>query len=148
MALKKILVAHDFSAPADHALAFAARLAGPVGASLDVVHVHPDVYDGHSTPALGLPWPSADQEARYVRFLDGEVQRAVEEVLGAEAARTVCRHIVRGVPAKRLVAACQELGADLLCVGSTGKGAVQRLLLGSVSQVLLRTSPVPVLMVH
>lgn len=148
MALRKILVAHDFSAPSDRALAFAAQLAQAGGGTLDVVHVHPDVYDGHSTPAVGLPWPTEGQEERYVRFLDGEVERAVTQVLGAEAARTIPRHVVRGVPHKRLLAMASELSSDVLCVGSTGKNAVHRMLLGSVSQVLLRTSPVPVLVVH
>jgi nucleotide-binding universal stress UspA family protein len=36
----------------------------------------------------------------------------------------------------------------MLCVGSTGKGAVQRVLLGSISQSILRGSLVPVLIVH
>jgi nucleotide-binding universal stress UspA family protein len=58
------------------------------------------------------------------------------------------RHVVRGEPIKRIEARVQEIGADVLCVGSTGKGAVQRALLGSISQRILRTSPVPVLTVH
>jgi len=147
MRFTKVLVAHDFSEPANRALSFAAGLAEKVGASLEVVHVHPDVYDGHGDAALGTPWPSQDQEERYLRFLDEELARVVEAILGGAAAKVV-RHVVRGDPIKRIVALRQEIGADLLAVGSTGKGAVERALLGSVSQRIVRTSAVPVLTVH
>lgn len=148
MALKKFLVAHDFSYPAIRALSLAAKLAHEVGGNVEVVHVHPDLYDGQSTPALGLPWPTTDQEQRYLRFLDSELARSVSEVLGPTAVFLVKRHIVRGEPVKRILALAQDLGADVICVGSTGKGAVERVLLGSVSQLLVRTSPIPVLTVH
>jgi nucleotide-binding universal stress UspA family protein len=147
MVAKKILVAYDFSDPANRALAFAADLAQPLGATLEVVHVHPELYDGQSDPSLGLPWPAPEQVERYMRFLDTELERSVRGVLGTDADK-VKRHVVRGEPAKRIVALAGELGADLLCFGSTGKGAVERVLLGSVSQRILRTSEVPVLTVH
>ncbi len=147
MVMKTVLVAHDFSDPANRALLLAADLAKAVGATIHVVHVHPDVFDGHSDPALGLPWPTPSQEERYLRFLEGEVERAVVAALGDEG-KGVKRHVVRGDPVKRLAALAQEVGADLICVGSTGKGGVERVLLGSVSQLLLRTSTIPVLTVH
>jgi nucleotide-binding universal stress UspA family protein len=142
---KKILVAHDFSDPANRALAFAADLAEQLGASVEIMHVHPDVYDGHSDPALGLPWPAPDQLDRYMRFLDTELERVVRGVLGEAPLK---RHIVRGEPAKRIASMANEVGADVVCLGSTGKGAVERVLLGSVSQRVLRASPMPVLTVH
>jgi nucleotide-binding universal stress UspA family protein len=147
MAAKKILVAHDFSDPANRALAFAADLADKLGASLEVVHVHPDVYDGQSDPSLGLPWPMPDQVERYMRFLETEIERAVRGVLG-DAAGKVKHYVVRGDPAKRVLSTAADIGADMLCIGSTGKGAVERALLGSVSQRVVRTSEIPVLTVH
>ena len=147
MTIKTLLVAHDFSGPADRALVLASSLATAVGAALHVVHVHPDVYEGHSDPSLGLPWPTADQTERYMRFLEDEMERVLTAALG-DAGRAVKRHIVRGEPIKRLTALADEISADVICVGSTGKGAVERILLGSVSQNLVRTSRVPVLTVH
>lgn len=147
MRFTKVLVAHDFSEPANRALAFASQLAEKVGASVEVVHVHPDVYDGHGDAALGTPWPSPDQEERYLRFLDEELARVVRNVIGARA-DGVARHILRGEPFRRIEALRDEIGADVIAVGSTGKGAVERALLGSISQRIVRTSPVPVLTVH
>ncbi|MDB4976903.1 MAG: Universal stress protein [Myxococcaceae bacterium] len=148
MQIKKILVAHDFSEPADRALSFAYDMACRLAATLEVVHVHPDVYDGHSEPALGTPWPSHDQEERYLRFLDEELERVVARALPGPSQVELHRHIVRGEPVKRIESLARDLQADLICLGSTGKGAVERLLLGSISQRVVRTSLVPVLTVH
>jgi nucleotide-binding universal stress UspA family protein len=144
---RTLVVAHDLSPAADRALAFALGLARQVGASVDVVHVHPDLYDGRSTPAAGLPWPSEGQEERYLRFLDGELAERIERAGGAEVGEPVRRHVVRGLPDKRIRELAAELSADLVCVGATGKSALDRVLLGSTSHLLLRTSPVPVLVV-
>jgi len=144
---KKILVAHDFSPPADRALAFAASLADKVGAAIEVVHIHPELYGGYGDPSVGVPWPTPEQGERYLRFLESETQNAVQRVMGDKAASVKC-HVARGEPAKRLVALAEELHADTICLGSTGKGAVERVLLGSVSERVLRTSKIPVITVH
>jgi nucleotide-binding universal stress UspA family protein len=148
MALNRILVAHDFSEPANRALALAADLAQHLNAKLELVHVHPDLYDGHSTPAVGLPWPAPGQEERYMRFLETELVRVISAVIGPDAVPDIGRHVVRGEPARRLQAMALDLGADIICMGSTGKGAVERVLLGSISTVMVRRSPIPVLTVH
>jgi len=147
MQIKKILVAHDFSEPAQRALVFAYDLARRLSATLEVMHVHPDVHGGHGEAALGTPWPSADQEERYLRFLDEELARVVREALPGRAEDAV-RHVVRGDPVKRIESLAAQVGAQLICVGSTGKGAVERALLGSISEKVVRTSSIPVLTVH
>jgi nucleotide-binding universal stress UspA family protein len=111
------------------------------------VHVHQDIYDGRSTPEVGLPWPSAGLEQRYMRFLEQEVKTAVAAALGP-LDHEIPIHVVRGDAVKRILAVAAEISADLICVGATGKGAAQRLLLGSISEHVLRTSAVPVLVVH
>jgi len=147
MTFRKILLAYDFSEPANRALLFAAELATKLGAELHLLHVHVDIYDGRSEPAAGIPWASQDQTDRYMRFLHSELHNSARAVV-AELADKLTYHVVRGDPVKRIEAMAEELGADLICLGSTGKGAVARVLLGSVAQLVLRTSKVPVLSVH
>jgi nucleotide-binding universal stress UspA family protein len=147
MTIQKILAAFDFSEPAGRAVSWAYQLAKSSGATLEVVHVHPDLYDGRSTPELGLPWPSEGQEERYMRFLEQEVKTALAALVDPLGAQ-IPLHIVRGDPVKRTLAVAEQISADLVCVGSTGKGGVQRVLLGSVSESIVRSSPVPVLIVH
>jgi len=146
MTIKKILVAHDFSDAASRALSFAARLASEAGAKLALTYVHPDIYDGRGEASLTLPAALPGQGERYLRFLHEELERLAKALVGA-AADELETHVVRGEPVKRIEALAQEIGADVICVGASGKGAVERVLLGSVSQLVLRSSPIPVLVV-
>lgn len=147
MTIKTILAAYDFSDPATRALKEAVRLSKELGAALHLVHVHVDIYTTPDVPAAGVPWPSADQVERYIQFLHQELARAAHAA-APETADKIQIHVVRGDPVRSLLACADRVGADLICVGSTGKGAVQRLLLGSVTQSVLRTSKTPVLTVH
>ncbi len=146
MTFKKILLAHDFSEPADRATRFASELAKQLGASIDAVYVMPDLYDGRADEIAYLPPTQEGQSARYVEFLRQELARAVRSALGNDEVQ-VATHASRGDPVKRIEQLAKELNADVLCVGATGKGAVARALMGSTSQALLRSSPVPVLVV-
>ena len=137
-------MAHDLSDAANRVLAFAAQLAHATGAQLALVYVHPELYDGRADPTLTLPAATPGQGERYLQFLEQELRTSAQRVTGSEAASC---HVVRGDPVKRIEAVAQEQGADLICVGATGKGAVDRILLGSIPQVLLRTAQVPVLIV-
>lgn len=147
MTVDTILVAFDFSPPSEHALLFAHKLAQVAQAKLEVVHVHRELYDGRGNPELGLPWPSAGQEERYLRFLEQEVRRALSITLPAHA-EDIRIHVARGEPVKHIIEQADASAAGIVCVGAGSKNTVQRIMLGSISEALLRASPVPVLVVH
>ena len=63
-----------------------------------------------------------------------------------EAALTVL-HVLPDKPASEIVAAAGELPADLVVMGTHGRGGFRRLVLGSVAESVLRTAPCPVLTV-
>lgn len=142
----RILVTQDFSDPSKRALLFASELAQQRGGSVDVVYVLPDLYDGRGAPSVALPAQLPDEMERYQRFLTSELEQLVREVAPALASKATC-HVLRGDPVKRIEELAQELGASTLCLGATGKGAVGRFLLGSVSQQVLRSSKLPVVIV-
>ncbi len=147
MAPQHILVATDFSPPADRALELAKTLHGALGAAVELIHVHVDPFDGYAhSPELSL-WGNAKQFEAYMLGLDMMLKNTVKQVFGSDA-QTVSTSVVRGVAAETIVSAAEERNADLICVGTTGKGAVQRALMGSVALGLLRKSPIPVLTVH
>ena len=52
-----------------------------------------------------------------------------------------------GDPASRLVAVCDDQGADLLVIGRRGAGLVERVILGSVADRICHLAPCPVLVV-
>jgi nucleotide-binding universal stress UspA family protein len=141
MPIRRIVVAFDGSPPARRALAFAEELAQGFGSTLTLVH------------AIQVPvTPPEAAIAGWTELLAAE-QRASEAML--EDARqtsrrrgltTACRVVV-GAPAEQLAQVAAESEVDLVVAGTTGKGAMARIFLGSVTTRLLHISPKAVLVV-
>ncbi|MCU4718639.1 universal stress protein [Halapricum hydrolyticum] len=58
------------------------------------------------------------------------------------------RQVVEGSPSRRIVQYAEDEDMDLIVMGTHGRGGIDRLLLGSVAERVVRTSPVPVLTVR
>ena len=71
---------------------------------------------------------------------------AVDRVAAASAV-PVETHVVEGRPATVLAAAIDDYDADLVAMGTHGRSGVERVLLGSVAERVLRTATRPVLVV-
>jgi len=85
--------------------------------------------------------PFREYQEAVVHWLDAQVR----SVLGADHGLDVRLHPIHATPAGILVEA--SLRADLLVVGARGRGGFMGLLLGSVSDQLVRHSHCPVLVV-
>jgi nucleotide-binding universal stress UspA family protein len=132
---ERIVVGYDGSEGAMRALERTAELAG-YAATVTVVNVAKPLYP-HTFNAV--PDPVAVEDGK-------QLLRTARERLAARgiAARAVERV---GEPARELVEAARELGADLLVVGD-GKNALERFLLGSVSTHAVHHAPCDVLVVR
>ena len=134
---RKIMVAVDGSAVSDKAVAEAVWLAGcqsgKFGNVLYGLFVKTDrVHDYDELMASGLVARSeAETRERWQRITDEVflVLRKLAREKGVEF-ETLVRE---GNPAEIIVHEAAELDIDLLVIGSTGKGAVKRAFLGSVS---------------
>jgi len=130
----RTLVAYDGSDSAKRALELAAQVFGPAG-SIAIAHV---------VQPLGEPDFAGSPEVE-----DPEQEELLAEARAA-VARTGTPAVTlrrRGDPAAELIAAGAELDADLIVVGSRGRGAVASALLGSVSAALAGGAHSPVLVV-
>ncbi len=136
--MSTIVVGIDDSAEARRALSWAAREARLRQASLVVVHAWT-----FSQRATGLAIePVLDSVRRVAHDL---VENALDE-LGDEAAGLEIKPVVvEGAPAPALLEAARD--ADLLVVGSRGRGGFTGLLLGSVSQQCAQHAPCPLVIV-
>ena len=139
--LHVILAGFDGSPESRAAVAEAARLADKANAALRIVAVAGGASVGS---AIAIAWATYDvMQADERRFLEGELDTLLGELPAGLRAET---HVVTGNPGL-LIAEEAAKGADLVVVGSRGYGAVRRVMLGSVSAELLRTSSCPVLVV-
>ena len=143
--ITRILVPTDFSATADAALDYAFGLAEQFGASLQLLHVlnDPFVSEGMSAEAYISEAPmmrtamleEAREKLRH-RAEPGKPGVQVEtEVLFGHGARTIAEYAA-------------ERGIDLIVMGTHGRRGFSRMALGSDADLVVRTSPVPVLLVR
>jgi len=140
-----ILVATDLSETSGRALAVAVQLARDHGAALRILHVVHDV--------ASEPWAI---EAAGVDFgaLTAEVRDRAERDLAACVARInpaperMTAEVLVGRPAAEIIRRAADLHADLVVVGSHGRGPLGRVFLGSVADRVLRESGCPVLVVR
>jgi nucleotide-binding universal stress UspA family protein len=140
---RNIVVALDFSKTSAEALRIAREVAADHSARLHLVHVVADV---HLTPArLETPGPSFDDLQRQW-VCEAEARLAAVAQTGADEAEM--RKALVGAPVAGTIAEYAAANnADLIVVGTHGYGPVKRMLLGSVSDQLLRCAPCPVLTV-
>ena len=94
------------------------------------------------------PRESAEEPAGYSfqREARAAVERLADEV--KDLASDVETFVWSGSPAEEIVRASRELGSDLIVIGSRGTGAVDSVLMGSVSHRVLHYASCPVLVVR
>ena len=144
IALKNILVATDFSEPADVALAYGRDLARTFHARLHVVHVVEDVLT-HYGPEVGLIADDLQKDLERVAWsdLDSLLTDDDRQSLAPITAVTLAVSAATGI-----VDYAKANAIDLILSGTHGRGAVKHLLMGSVAERVVRIAPCPVLTVH
>ena len=142
MAFKQIVVATDFSEPADRALDLAVELALKFESELTLVH-------SWEAPSYsygdGLYFP-ADVVAPIEHAAVAHLEKALTELkLRVPGAKSM----LRGGPAwQEVLAAATQLHANLIVVGTHGRRGLTRALLGSVAEKIVRMADIPVLTAH
>jgi nucleotide-binding universal stress UspA family protein len=138
---EKILVAIDGSPFSDAAIAAAGGLAAKLGADVEVLHVHE--HDAIPSKAGMSPDLETPEEANAV------VAAAIERLKtnGVSAHGHVLQSATRHVP-RKINEFTNESGADLIIVGRRGLSSLTGMLVGSVSNKLIHTATVPVMVAH
>jgi nucleotide-binding universal stress UspA family protein len=143
-----ILVGIDFSAASERALTQAVELAERLPARLQVVHIHEMLPTVPAADMLGVMPNYGTLDERYE---EERVQRRnrcselCERVISDRVRYGI--YLVDAPAVAGLLGAIATLKPNLVIVGTHGRGALKRWLLGSVSTELCRRSPVPVLVV-
>jgi nucleotide-binding universal stress UspA family protein len=146
IALKKILVPTDFGEAADVALDYARALARNFDASIEVLHVAEDasarMFAGEIY--VGVP-PSLQKDIENAAHAELD-KRLIDNDPKPLRVRPVV--ITSNAPALSIVNYARETNADLIVMGTHGRGAMAHLLMGSVAERVVRLAACPVLVVR
>ena len=145
--VKRILCPIDFSEFSMHALEQAVALAHASGAEITTVHVFvaPDPIAELVPVGGAVALERVALSAGYRRQLETELTEFVAPVKAGGV--PVTTRIGQGAPATVIVDTAAAIHADLIVMGTHGRSGFQRLLLGSVTEKVLRKAGCPVLTV-
>jgi len=139
LAIRTILHPTDFSEQAEFAFRLAAALARDHGARLILLHVISGsaiVYGEGVVPPLSLE----DDRERWEKEL---------HQLGVSDPSVPVEHRLKdGDPVTEILAVAEQSSADLIVMGTHGRTGLERLLMGSVAEQVVRKAPCPVLTVR
>lgn len=134
---KRILVGYDDSTSAQHALDYALELARGFGGAVQVVYA--------ATLPAGSPEATASLMADAAALRPGLSEKVLSRA--ADAGIKAEWKVVPGSAGDVLLAELKRGGFDQLVIGSSGRGALARWLLGSVTSEVVDKSRVPVTIV-
>jgi nucleotide-binding universal stress UspA family protein len=127
--LEKILLATDGSEDATLAARVAADLSTRTGAQLHVMHAW------HTVPST-----------RFESFIRAQLEQVGRIKDGGGDVAEIC--LREGPTVDKVLDLAEEIGADLIVVGSRGLGPIKRLILGSVSEGVVHHASCPVLVLR
>ena len=144
MEIRHILAPVDFSAYSKKAVEVALMLAKAFGAKLSLLHVvEPPPY-----PIEGY----APSGAAADLLTDLEEQASQELAQWLPEAQTagvpVARYVVIGSPYRKIIDTAEAEQVDLIVMATAGRTGFSRLVMGSVAERVVRTSPCPVLTIR
>ena len=137
--IKTILVPMDGSKNSFKALTKAIFLAKKCGASISALYVLRTAFDN---PNL-IYVPQTQNELKKVeKFLDTAKNQVIKNSIKFK------KEIVFGHEAKQIIDFAQKKKFDLIVIGARGRGTIKQMLLGSVSNAVVHSSTVPVLVIR
>ena len=138
--VRTIVCPVDFSSSSEEAARYAIGLAAQLGAArLDYVHVFQ--WPVYAVPEMGY-------------YVDAGVEGSIKENLRRQLQTLGRRHsahgveivtdLLEGTPHQAVVDHAESIRTNLIIIGTHGRTGLTHLLLGSVAEKVVRTSPIPV----
>lgn len=144
--IRRILVPVDFSEHSARALSYAAFLADPMGATLDVLHVwQPPSYVPIETALTTVGTGAPQTLAEVARLEASRDMTRLTEQLSKSGTEVTTSHVEAGEPVEVIVRHATAGNYDLVVMGTHGRTGFRHLILGSVAERVMRRAPCPVL---
>jgi len=141
---ERVLILLDGSEVAETILPFAERIAGPLDAEVLLLSVVEPLSAVSGLASAGVVGP----DAFFLRQM--EAKRYLAEVAARLKAKGLRVRTVLGlgVPAPEIVEVARMEKADLIAMTTHGRSGLGRVVFGSVAEAVLRSAPIPVLMIR
>lgn len=139
----KLLVAVDFSSAFESVIAQAGKLGNLLDAKIWLLHVadpNPELV-GNEVASQELRFLAANEFHKEHRKL----QQAGDEL--RKAGLDCVALLVQGGTVTTILSEAEKLDIDMIILGSHGKDTMKKLLLGSISEDVIKTSTIPILVV-
>jgi nucleotide-binding universal stress UspA family protein len=151
MAIQKILIAVDDSRYADHAAEVGFEMARFCNAEVGLVNIiEPIILPSSGSDSItGITTDiSMLDEAEMVRIQKEAAENTVKRIQGQYAEELKITNFTEyGLTADGILKCSAEFSADMIVIGTHGRKGIDRLLMGSVAEHVVRHSKVPVLVV-
>lgn len=145
----KILVGIDYSESStvalEQALDIATRLRNAELHLADIVDVVIPLGQVEGLPVTEYTTSREEETGRLEGYVQTKLAEYAKRHPGSKLPERIVRHVRFAAPAEEIAQLAADLEADLVVVGSHGRRGATRLLLGSVSEGVVRLSPCPVL---
>ena len=156
MMIKKILIGIDDSKYAEHAAEYGFDIARKFNASVGLVNIVEPVVMPQAgygiDPVMGMPMQNVGIGMEEMELLDIQKNQS-ENIIDLTIKKfeneniTITHFSEYGSTADGILSCSKEYGADLIVIGTHSRSGIDRFLLGSVAEHVVRHSEVPVLVV-
>lgn len=139
---RTLLVGVDFSPACLSALERAVDLARKLESRLEVVHVAEAIQ-----PAVPFSKRNRAAVERMQKELLASAAAELERVVGEPDEVELVTRVLTGVPSREIVDHARKINASMIVLSNTGQRALEKLLIGSTADRVLRRAQRPVLLV-
>ncbi len=138
--IRKVLCPIDFSEASKKALKVANEIKDIFSADLEVIHILPN-------HIIKIKIEKIKDRDRVLQELHDEARNNLNNILSNYDIEK-SGVIEKGEPDKRIISFSREKDIDLIVMGARGLGFIKGMLIGSVTDAVLKSSPCPVLVIH
>ncbi|MBK0378026.1 universal stress protein [Mucilaginibacter segetis] len=151
MQINKILIGVDESKFSEYAAAYGFDIARTFSAHVGLVHIiEPNVAPINSTDTItGMPMQTSGiDDMEMLNIQEDMSENIIERTIKKYAGNLQVTHFNEyGSTADSIISCSKEFGADLIIIGTHNRSGIDRLLMGSVAESVVRNSHIPVLVV-
>lgn len=141
MKFKKILIGIDDSKHAEHAAQCGFELAKLIGAEVALAHVIEPIVLPDNEIGMTYPLDMMDAQTEASKLI---IAQTIANFAGDQE---VTRFLEIGRPTDLIIEFAEQFQADLIVVGTHSRTGLNRFLMGSVAEHIMRHSPVPVMVI-